>query len=49
MMPTEWLRVREGNPERREKYIYFLPPGLICDDISEFESDMPSQLPIVNA
>jgi hypothetical protein len=28
MMPTEWLRVREGNPERREKYIYFLPPGL---------------------
>jgi hypothetical protein len=38
MMPAEWLRLREANPERREKYIYLHMLEGLPEKLGEFET-----------
>ena len=37
MMPAEWLRSRERDPERREKYMYIHMLEGLPEDLGEFE------------
>ena len=38
MMPAKWLRLREPNPERREKYVYLHMLEGLPEKLGEFES-----------
>ena len=38
MMPAQWLRLREPNPERREKYIYLHALEGLPEKLGEFET-----------